>query len=49
MFRKGIYVVDDNDKVVIEFVFIKSVFFDVVGGNYFNLVNRYKFEVFNLI
>lgn len=49
MSRKGIYVVDDNDKAVTESVLIKSAPFDVVGENYFNLVNRYKYEVFNLI
>lgn len=39
MSRKGIYVVDDNDKAVTESVLIKSAPFDVVGENYFNLVN----------
>lgn len=49
MSRKGIYVVDDYDKAVTESVLIKSAPFDVVGENYFNLLNRYKSEVFNLI
>lgn len=31
MSRKGIYVVDDNDKAVTESVLIKSAPFDVVG------------------
>lgn len=39
----------DSDKAVTESVLIKSAPFDVVGENYFNLVNRYKYEVFNLI
>lgn len=39
MSRKGIYVVDDNDKAVTESVLIKTAPFDVVGENYFNLVN----------